>query len=120
DGFVINSDGKRSAYRNTAGVTASGVLDVANYDIYYTTKTEFYVWTFRDKSDGNDIVYQLEIDCANPIGDFGGFDEPDNPEYSLAPSISSPSDGSRVKQGGSVSAKGAVKNEGPDKSGGRN
>lgn len=64
-------------------------------------------------------VYAIEIWCANPLGEIDGL-PPFNPGYSLTPSISSPSDGSRVKQGGSVSAKGAVKNEGPDKSGGRN
>ena len=67
-GYVVDKDGNRTTYRNTAGVTASGVIDAANYDIRWTNIPQFYVWTFKDKDDGNKVVYQLEIDCANPIG----------------------------------------------------
>lgn len=104
---------------NTSGVITGGSLDAI--DSYITNLNGFTgfepAWVFT--VDG-ETRYVLEVNCANPIGGFDGFDEEDDPEYSLTPSISSPSDGSRVKQGGSVSAKGAVKNEGPDKSGGRN
>lgn len=74
-------------------------------------------WVFRDTSKGNAIVYVLEVNCANPIGGFGGFDEAENDEYSLVPSITSPADGTSIRRGEAATATGRVINNGPDNAG---
>lgn len=98
---------------NMAGVfvNSNGTYDAIKY--YYSANDSVDAWVFYEGTISNE-KYVLEIGCANPLGDLSGLS---SLQYSLTPSITTPTDGALVNPGASVIANGSVKNNGPDSAG---
>lgn len=102
---------------NTTGVIYRGTLDaipvtitgVETYADGHKDPGYEYAWVFREHGVTR---YVLEVNCANPIGDFGGFL---SSQYSLTPTAAT--DKSVVEPGGTVTVTNTVTNEGQDPSG---
>ncbi|MGC4190529.1 MAG: hypothetical protein QM589_04745 [Thermomicrobiales bacterium] len=103
--------------KNTAAIVHQGKLDIVDFTI--TGKSTYlsgyqdpgyeYAWVFRENGTTR---YVLEVNCANPIGDFGGFL---GTQYDLNPTASP--DKSIVEPGDVVTVTNTVTNEGKDPSG---
>src|SRR5690606_16790455 len=81
-------------HKNSAGVISQDAHGNIIFDaIRYNYENPYSVdsWVFRDKTldptDDNDVIYRIEIICANPLGDLPGLPEaPEEPkDYSLTP-----------------------------------
>lgn len=107
---------KSTGHVNSAGVISQDahgniVFDAIQY--HYTNPYNVDSWVFRDTTldptDDRDVIYRIEIICANPLGVLPGLPPAPPKDYSLTPSVST--DGkSSVEPGGEIVITGTVNN----------